>query len=1589
MFWLLLLQLFLVTQAADTRKLTSQANSHQNKISSRRQHAAKQHAAKTLESLHHYLVLESAHSARSPIIAEKFSCTFKSYWTRFLKTCVDGTLHEQTKASRSKLDVDSFCSSIRTKCQDGDDDLDVKPNVPILPTPTSSKEDELAPLPWCTYTQVMPPDTSWIVIAADDGVTLNVDGRPSTLTIISKTAIRATFIDDGQSIDIPWSELETKIERPSKYPAAMNDFSSKYMFEKMDNNSPDFFKSIAGDALPSQLEPFAFETSKADHRCDSENVKEQESCLQDPACQCQDALLWLRVVTENTKEGRPQCLVASKEGLSTKWGSVEVADCSSLTLWVTRKSRNGKENGDYCTVPKVFGKCMGTMITSNYQLISVGDSRDSNSAGTALEALREPARCLVRDSVHSAQSRVHAIRARYERSCVLNKKHLNPKKITEDDCRTLLSKGLLRSLHDTSNNGDDRSKCESYGMEIKKDEEGNLIQEEETVCLFLERPLEDEPHGPQNYCEHNGAKHFDIKKSGIVCEDGCRNCLDVEHLNQKNSIDHCFETIQHGTKQKIEVVSYTEWEKNHPFRDDPFETMQHDMASIKEAGRRSLGRMTMGLASFSRYQILENELARVEGERNGEANGKADEEADEEADGEADEEADGEADGEAGDDSTLKTALEEFIKFFTTAKTKVSDYEHPKRVQEWNANRMKISNRFKSAGVDPCGHSWCPQSCNDVLTIDVDPTKLDVPSGAQYSMLVKFVTKRDDGVNEEDGAAAAATSSSSNEDESNDEEKEQMLAESDIAVMIDQFTKFAASASSRGYSALEQLKKTLSLYQESKESKNKMLTEEGSENEEVEQLINTAYEMVRTHVNPETKKAAMLFPTVWTFAMCNMADCYAGTGDERAMLQAKARSEDSYSDSTTLSMSIHDSLLESNVKTLSYKTLIKICEIRFSRKLKWWERKEGESSVSLLEVTQRHRDHINMLLEMTPTELFDTLPSLERLEPNSNRLNELCDMQFTSKEQRLGKIENCKQLQHAHYCTVNGAIIDLVPKKDCIGKNRAWCAFKQSMLAPCLYEDCLDPQERAMVPVRCEESHTAFGHHKEWVCGYRTAEEDNDKGCDCSEMRKIETGLAHRMFMGVADWFRKNPWLVVGVAAVILATGICLAFPACMAMMGVQSTAVAGTADTMSAMSETFGCGGDGVKNLVSQNPGVSAAGGGWYGADKLWVRGINGRLTSVSPGEGMENMIKGGAGTATNAAKFLSRKIMTGMPNWVPGGAQAKAVSEGMKTLGTSHPGMAFNPHYIKSSATIMIPPSCANFGKGVNYLAASAKIAGKFAGMLMTAQKVFQVGQKIASYLSTVGIKSYKEEFKTETMFQESMPFQLTTSEGKCLGREGKMVECSKLGTLWRGENREKDGEDEHMRLYHITTRTTTRGEMSTKYFVDEGVEGGFGPGKCLGYERKTLTVVDCRDKSKGTDWELKTNGMLCLGECRECLISGDGGALEVAKCGVAKKGDKLNNLKRAFGGGEYTLDERIIYFKANPAMSFDNNNIKFLEAPSPRQWRKCNWLKNGETFLNDEWPLITRSDLCTNIQGCGFDENTGLCRPVVMEGTGASVL
>ena len=150
---------------------------------------------------------------------------------------------------------------------------------------------------------------------------------------------------------------------------------------------------------------------------------------------------------------------------------------------------------------------------------------------------------------------------------------------------------------------------------------------------------------------------------------------------------------------------------------DPFETLEYDLPTIKEAARRALGRYTLGMSSVGYFKTLQDLLHHPIGAT---------------------------AEEKATQAEELTEAFQAFLKFFTSAKTKVSDYEHPKRMEEWNGSRLDISKRFSKAGIAPKGHPWCPQVCSTVLAQSPIPmARTDVPESAEYAKLVQWATKRD------------------------------------------------------------------------------------------------------------------------------------------------------------------------------------------------------------------------------------------------------------------------------------------------------------------------------------------------------------------------------------------------------------------------------------------------------------------------------------------------------------------------------------------------------------------------------------------------------------------------------------------------------------------------------------------------------------------------------------------------------------------------------------------------------------------------------------------------------------------------------
>ena len=206
---------------------------------------------------------------------------------------------------------------------------------------------------------------------------------------------------------------------------------------------------------------------------------------------------------------------------------------------------------------------------------------------------------------------------------------------------------------------------------------------------------------------------------------------------------------------------------------------------------------------------------------------------------------------------------------------------------------------------------------------------------------------------------------------------------------------------------------------------------------------------------------------------------------------------------------------------------------------------------------------------------------------------------------------------------------------------------------------------------------------------------------------------------------------------------------------------------------------------------------------------------------------------------------------------------------------------------------------------------------------------------------------------------------------------MECASSSTAWRSESRQKDGSTLHKRLYLQRVNTVTRGTFEEAYMVDAGVDMGAGPGDCLRYEGETLKISGCQDNTLQTDWQLKSNGMLCVDSCRYCVLTGEKG-LVVGKCGVSE--DTIaEKMKHLIGGGKFTLAENLAFFEAVDVVSPD---ASYKASPTAVEWRRCNWESEGSVegkgdFLNDIWPMVLRRQVCTKKATCAFDEITGTCR------------
>jgi hypothetical protein len=1561
-----------------------------------------------------------------------------------------GTLPDDDHCARSCEDVNSL--------EDSESDT---------ATATLLKDEDIVyPVPWSAYADVIPEDLQWLVIAADDGMIVRVYGRRAVIGTLGKEKIIVSYKDGTmENARISYEDAKTHMVQPDAFKAISKDvdpkdFSSHYLEtappavkEDFLAGSPKGAEKSVGDKLASQLEAFVWDKSKASPECISNDARVQSECMSNPECRCEDPLLWLRLVKGDALKSaefpdKPLCLATSRAGEKKKYSELELEECSDKTLWIARRSiddgrwggwfdggigNTASEQGEPLVAHAAWGR--KSPFSNNYQLISPGDSRgDSNEAGSVFDSLREPARCIDRRSPKSATSKIQALMAQSEFTCVSNqdlppaptgdavvddasqKRHeAATKEANDEKCARTLKGGMFWDMTED----DAKAACEAFPSSVQQLttwQDSNGAKEEPPTggCTFVESaPRKDDfacagesvKKGTCNYCHSAGAMRWDVKKNGVICEDACRNCLSASHLGSRAALGHCFEegkNAKHATADQMglfEVVDFALWEKNHPFREDPFESLTADGEAMREAARRGVSRHAMGSMATMWYAMI----------------------------GEAAEDNWPDFTVEPGKDaentgSDLNDRLKKFIAFFTATRAKFSGYESIDAVRRYETSRAEIGNRFTRAGVTPKTHPWCPTVCDDIVLQEAAPPSLDdgFPIATkEYEKLVSFSAGdvedlgKDQSARKKEALDAIRKAADSEGGEGGGEDASVEVDESSdtfYQTMLERVILVSQLAAGNEYPSIVKLKEDLELA-------------EPHPNNETAGLITEVIEMLQVYTEPASIRAAEAHPSTWAYATCFLADCYSGVGDERAMIQAKVRSEDQYTGNTKLSINVRDAILEGEMTDLGYKSILKVCELRYDEGggAQWWERGKSETPKAFLQVSMRSKEHIDALVSAHKTSVLDALPSLERLSPE--KLKKACPKNAMVKAGKV-KLETCENLQQAYFCRENGAIVDMVHKEQCTKENKAFCTFQQSMIMPCLYEDCLGPAEKAAVPVKCMESSTAYGRDKEWVCGYRRVGKEKGGGggddhgeCDCGKMRTLQASMAHRLFLGIADFVRKNAWLIATVAMLVVGTGICLAFPTCMAMMGVQSNVPADALGNMADAGQSLGCSGDAMKKLLDMNPGVAMPGGGpWHVS----------RAVHVSGRGGFGGMMGSLGGTLKNSAAIATRKYATiPTPFSVSSGLNAHALDmdKAVNVFGDKLQGAPFRTDYIKPNSVLTVPPGCSNFGAGVDYTKAGAQVFGKLLAGVTMAKGMFDKAKAFLSWFNNLGIKSYDDEFEADALFRSGVPITLRrddvpqTSTHRCLGvKEAAMdtpaqavfhanfMKCTSQDVIWRGDVRQRDDDEGTYtkRLYRVARYSSTSGEQhafyASDYVLNLGVADGYGPGRCLRWisRARSFTAQDCPDSllPTDTDFELKSNGMLCVNDCKQCVvIDKKTQKLALEHCGepVQKEtalGNAANNVKRLFGGGDYQLKDNIVWFKAVPlagSAKTSTDGKAFDDTPSAQAWRMCNWVEGSDgklsAYLNDEWPLAQRADRCRAVgSSCGFDAEDGMCKPVM---------
>ena len=198
---------------------------------------------------------------------------------------------------------------------------------------------------------------------------------------------------------------------------------------------------------------------------------------------------------------------------------------------------------------------------------------------------------------------------------------------------------------------------------------------------------------------------------------------------------------------------------------------------------------------------------------------------------------------------------------------------------------------FFQSGHRPQSHPWCPQVCSTVLAQSPIPmARTGVPEGAAYAKLVQWATERDDGKKdddddkEEDALAhelAVQQDETAEEVSAEDGQEDEGVTDESLAQNIQDFTALASVAAVKEQETLLELWNVLQSSAEQMEE----WKDGDDQGKAVFQMYESVKEAIQVYTTEEQQQMYPKYPTTWTYAMCQMSDCYSGVGDERALLQ--------------------------------------------------------------------------------------------------------------------------------------------------------------------------------------------------------------------------------------------------------------------------------------------------------------------------------------------------------------------------------------------------------------------------------------------------------------------------------------------------------------------------------------------------------------------------------------------------------------------------------------------------------------------------------------------------------------------------------